>query len=104
MTEITVRIDSEGRCTPSTLDLNTGDTVTFSVEADTVLCVAPDKVFGAERFEIPAGESRRLHVQATESSSLDFVARIGDLAAPCRGGDRDRTSGGGGGSVGGGLD
>lgn len=102
MTEITVRIDSNGRCTPSTLNLNAGDTVTFSAEADTVLCVAPGKVFGAERFEIPAGGNRRLHVQDTEPSSLDFVARVGNLTAPCRGGDRDRT-GGGGGSVGGGL-
>lgn len=104
MADITVRIDRDGRCTPSTLNINVGDAVSFSVEADTVLCVAPEKVFGAERFEIPAGESRRLNVQATDPSSLDFVARVGDLAAPCRGGDRDRTGGGGGGSVGGGLD
>lgn len=96
-----VSIDSHGTFSPSTLDVETGDTVLFKAEADTVLCVAPSGVFGAERFEIPAGEEEALLAQR-DASALDMVARVGDLSAPCRGGGRERTNQGG--SVGGGLD
>jgi hypothetical protein len=100
MANVTVRIDSSGSFSPSSLDAQAGDTVTFSAEADTVLCVAPATVFGAERFVIPAGQEKQLQVQQDIPPSLDFIARVGDLDAPCRSGDRERTSGGG--SVGGG--
>jgi hypothetical protein len=102
MADVTVRIASDGSFSPPTLDVQVGDAVTFAAEADSVLCVAPAAVFGGERFEIPAGHEKKLQVQDA-ASSLDFIARVGDLAAPCRGGGRERTSRGGG-SVGGGLD
>lgn len=102
MADVTVRIDSDGTFSPSTLDVHVGDTVTFAAAADSVLCVAPEAVFGGERFEIPAGREKKLQVQA-RTSSLDFVVRVGDLGAPCRGDGRERTSRGGG-QVGGGLD
>lgn len=100
MADVTVRIDADGSFSPPSLDLQVGDSVTFTAEADSVLCVAPAAVFGGERFEIPAGQERVLQVQAG-ASSLDFVARVGDLSAPCRGNGRERTSRGGG-TVGGG--
>lgn len=99
MADITVQIGADGSFIPSALSLQTGDRVTFSAEADAVLCVAPEAVFGGERFEIPAGSEKRLEAQQ-DAPSLDFVARMGDLSAPCRGGGRDRTSRGG--TVGGG--
>ncbi len=101
MADTTVQIASDGTFTPATLDIHAGDTVTFVAQADSVLCVAPADVFGAERFEIPAGGEQQLQVLKTPDA-LDFVARVGDLSAPCRGGGRDKTSRGG--QVGGGLD
>jgi hypothetical protein len=102
MSDVTVRIASDGSFSNPRLNVSVGDTVTFAAEADTVLCVAPRAVFGDERFEIPAGHEKKLRVEG-EASSLDFIARVGDLSAPCRGGGRERTSRGGG-NVGGGLD
>lgn len=101
MPDITVTISSDGAIAPNQLNVDIGDTVTFVARADTVLCVAPANIFGEERYEIPAGREKRLRIQDDASSKIDFIVRIGDLAAPCRGGDRDRTSSGGG-SVGGG--
>lgn len=101
MADLTVRIATNGSFSPSRLGVNSGDTVTFVAAADTVLCVAPATFFGAERFEIPAGSEKQLRARTDTPPSLDFIARVGDLSAPCRGGDRDKT--GRGGNVGGGL-
>lgn len=103
MPDITVSIDANGAFSPSDLQVQPGDRVTFVAASDTVLCVAPAAVFGDERFEIPGDEQRTLLVQSAGNGRLDFVARVGDLDAPCRGGGRDRTSRGGG-TVGGGPD
>lgn len=99
MSDITVSINSSGAPSPSVLNAQVGDTVTFVAEADTVLCVDPATVFGAERFEIPAGSPLPLAVEGP-SERLDFITRVGDLSASCRDG-RDKT-GGGSGTVGGG--
>ena len=92
MADITVNIDGDGGFTPSSINPNPGDTVTFAAEDDTVLCVTPDTVFGGGRFEIAAGTSVSLTV---EGANVDFSlsAVIGSLDLDC--GSRGTGDGGG---------
>lgn len=101
MAELKVTIDRNGSFTPRQLQLSTGDLVSFvSNEEDAVLCFDSDGVFGEARYEIPEGEFVNLTVQAGAPQAFEFIARMGDLDARCRGA-RDRTGSGGGGTVGG---
>lgn len=102
MADLTVQIRPDGSFSPSAVRVRAGDTVAFAAEVDAVLCVAPSTFFGAERFEIPAGSKKELQALTDTPSTLDFIARVGDLSAPCRSEDRDKT--GRGGTAGGGLD
>ena len=97
MSDITVTIDRDGTPTPGKIQVQPGDTVSFrSEEVDAVLCIAPAQFFGDERYEIPGGKMVALTVQPGASGSFEFITRVGDLNAPCRG-PRDKAGNGGGG-------
>lgn len=100
MATITVTIAADGTFSPASISVNAGDIVFFQAAADTVLCVDPTSLFGAERFEIPEGGSIGLVVQPDPPQSFQYIAQIGDLEARC-GGGRDKTGGSGGGTGGG---
>lgn len=97
MSDITVTISSDGTPSPSSIQVQPGDTVSFRSErADAVLCIDPAAFFGGERYEIPGEKTLDLTVQPEASGSFKYIIRTGDLNAPCRG-PRDRAGGGGGG-------
>lgn len=96
MATITITIAGDGTPAPPYITINEGDTVRFQAEADAVLCVDPESVFGAERFEIPANSAVDLLVQTSPSGGFQYLTKMGDLGAAC-GGDRDKNEGGGGG-------
>lgn len=101
MANHSVTIERDGTFTPDHLQLNSGDTVDFAAkDQDAVLCIDSDRVFGEDRYEIAAGRHVSVTVRSDAPSQFEFIARMGDLSAPCRG-SRDRSSGGGGGTVGG---
>lgn len=100
MSDITVTIAGDGTPTPSDIQVQAGDTVSFHAEgADIVLCVDPASFFGGERYEIPNGAAADLTVQPGASGSFEYITIPGDLDALCRG-RRDRSGGGGGGGMG----
>ena len=98
MADITVNIDGDGGFSPSSINPNPGETVTFAAEDDTVLCVEPASVFGENRFEIAAGTSVSLAVQADAAQvDFSFSAVIGSLDLDCvsaRGKDGGGRTGG----------
>ena len=98
MSSITVTIASDGTTSPSDIQARPGDTVSFHADgADAVLCLDPEAFFGGSRYEIPDGETADLTVQPDASGRFEFIVVVGDLAASCRDGRRDKVIGGGGG-------
>lgn len=104
MANVTVTIANDGTPSPASIQVDIGDTVSFQAGAtDIVLCVAPSLVFGAERFEIPATNTLQVIVQNyAPPGPFEYITKVGDLDAPCRGRGDDEESGEGGGTVGGG--
>ncbi len=98
MADITVHIDGDGGFSPVSINPNPGETVTFSAEDDTVLCVEPASVFGGNRYEIAAGTSVSLAVQSDAGQvDFSFSAVIGSLDLDCassRGKDGGGRTGG----------
>lgn len=92
---IAVSIGSDGSFSQDTITPDPGDVVSFFADGtDAVLCVAPDSVFGEERYPIANGETLALQVQPTAVHvDFSFAACVGDLAATC-GGCRGEEGGG----------
>ena len=104
MANVTVTIAPDGTPTPSSIQVDPGDTVGFHADGvDVVLCVLPKTVFGSMSFIIPEDTTLNLLVQNFASSGpFEYITLVGDLEAECEGrGDED---GEGGGNVGGGPD
>ena len=102
MANVTVTIGSNGDPSPSHININVGDTVSFHANGDdVVLCVSDEAIFGDDRYEIPEDSSLDLNVQSgAPQGDFDYLVLVGDLDANCGGGKGG--DGEGGGSVGGG--
>lgn len=101
MADIHVTIDAAGQFSPETIRVQAGDNVSFAADgADVVLCVSDESIFGADREEIPNGESVTLSAQdGAEDGDFAMKAILDDLNARCRW-TRKTTEEGGGGGVG----
>lgn len=97
-----LHIEADGSFSPTRLRLEPGDTLVVRAEVDAVLCIDSAKVFGENRYEIPAGRQIELTVEDDAPGGFDFIVQTGDLSAPCKG--RRAATGEGSGKVGGGPD
>ena len=97
MAHESLTIATDGTITPTNIHVNPGDTVSFHADGDdAVLCVDPDILFGAERYEIPDGDTITLTVQNDATHiTFAFLTVMGDLTAAC-GGARGGVNGSGG--------
>ena len=97
MSTVTITLASDGTPSPSSVQVNPGDTLRFHADgADAVVCIHPAEYFGGERFAIPSGETADLTVQPEASGSFEYIVTVGDLEASCRGSREKAMAGGGG--------